>query len=78
MNGVTPVGLAMLAMERRFYARPGGKEQAIADEFGITATEYYRRLNQLINRPAALSADPLTVNRLRRLRASRGVRRRAG
>lgn len=39
MTALTPACLAMLAMERRFYARPGRKEQAIADEFGITATE---------------------------------------
>ena len=73
-RGLSEADLLMLAIERRFYARPGGKEQAIADELGLTATRYYQLLSQLINRPEALAADPMTVNRLRRLRARRRVR----
>ncbi len=71
MTALTATDLAMLAMERRFYARPGGKEQAVADDLGLTATRYYQLLSHLINRPEALAADPMTVNRLRRLRARR-------
>lgn len=71
MTALTDTDLLMLAMERRFYARPGGKEQAVADELGLTATRYYQILSHLINRPEALAADPVTVNRLRRLRARR-------
>ncbi len=74
MTALTAADLAMLAMERRFYAHPGGKEQAIADELGLTATRYYQLLSQLINRTEALAADPVTVNRLRRLRARRRAR----
>ncbi len=74
MTALTDTDLAMLAMERRYYARLGGKEQAIADELGLTATRYYQLLSQLINRPDALAADPVTVNRLRRLRACRRAR----
>jgi len=66
--------LAMLAIERRFYAHAGGKEQAIADELGLTATRYYQLLNRLLDKPEALATDPVTVNRLRRLRARRRVR----
>jgi hypothetical protein len=71
MTALTDADLAMLTMERRFYTRPGGKEQAIADELGLTSTRYYQLLSGLINRPKALAADPVTVNRLRRLRARR-------
>jgi len=71
---LTDTALLMLTMERRYYAHAGGKEQAIADELGLTTTRYYQLLSQLINRPEALAADPATVNRLRRLRARRRVR----
>lgn len=61
----------VLAFERRFYARPGAKEQAIVVELGMTPTRYYARLNALLDDPAAWAADPLTVGRLRRLRDAR-------
>ena len=62
---------AMLAFERRWWRYSGAKEQAIRDEFDIPATRYYQILNALLDAPAALAADPLTVGRLRRLRAAR-------
>jgi hypothetical protein len=39
--------------------------------FGMSAPNYYRVLNALVDRPEALAADPMLVKRLRRLRASR-------
>jgi hypothetical protein len=60
----------MLEFERQWWKHPGAKEQAIRARFGIGATTYYQRLNHLIDIPAALEADPVTVNRLRRLRAA--------
>lgn len=48
--------------------RPGAKEQAIRDRLDMGATRYYQLLNTLIDRPAALAHDPVTVGRLRRLR----------
>jgi uncharacterized protein DUF3263 len=62
---------AILAFERAWWSRPGAKEQAIADTFGLTATAYYQQLNRLLDLPAALAAEPVTVRRLRRLRAAR-------
>lgn len=61
----------ILAFERQWWRRPGAKEQAITDTFGLSVTRYYQLLNRLLDEPAALAADPLLVNRLRRLRASR-------
>lgn len=61
----------ILAFERQWWRRPGAKEQAIRDTFGLSVTRYYQLLNRLLDEPAALVADPLLVNRLRRLRASR-------
>jgi hypothetical protein len=61
----------VLAFERRWWRHAGAKEQAIRDIFGISATRYYQILNGLLDNPAALAADPVLVNRLRRLRAAR-------
>ena len=77
---VLPAGLSrreheMLAFERQWWRRPGAKETAIRDRFGLAPTRYYQVLNALVDRPAALEADPLLVRRLRRLRAARGQRR---
>lgn len=61
----------ILAFERRWWRHAGAKEQAIRDTFGLSATRYYQILNGLLDHPAALAVDPVLVNRLRRLRASR-------
>ncbi|MDQ6650411.1 MAG: DUF3263 domain-containing protein [Actinomycetota bacterium] len=61
----------VLAFERHWWKYAGAKEQAIRDLFDMSATRYYQVLNALIDRPAALVADPMLVKRLRRLRASR-------
>jgi hypothetical protein len=65
----------MLAFERQWWRHAGSKEQAIRERFGIAATRYYQRLNQLIDTEQALEFDPVVVGRLRRLRASRAHRR---
>lgn len=61
----------MLTFERQWWRRPGAKETAIRDRFGVTPTRYYQVLNALVDRPDALVADPLLVRRLRRLRLAR-------
>lgn len=63
--------LAVLAMERRRYRHQGAKEQAVRDELGLSAARYHQLLNALLDDPAALAADPVLVNRLRRLRHAR-------
>ncbi len=55
----------------RTWKRPGAKEQAIRDQLGLTPTRYMQLLNRLIDQPGALAYDPVTVNRLRRLREQR-------
>jgi hypothetical protein len=61
----------LLAFERQWWRYAGAKEQAIRETFDISATRYYQLLGRLIDRPEALAHDPMTVKRLRRLRASR-------
>jgi uncharacterized protein DUF3263 len=66
---------AMLEFERFWWRHAGSKEQAIRETFDLSATHYYRLLNALLDRPAAVEFDALVVGRLRRLRASRARRR---
>ena len=61
----------ILEFERQWWRLAGAKEQAVADRFGLSSTRYYQLLNALIDRPAALRADPMLVKRLQRLRSQR-------
>lgn len=62
---------AILDFERSWWREPGRKVQAIRARLGMSSTRYYRRLGELIDLPAALEYDPLTVKRLRRYRDER-------
>ncbi|WP_405685716.1 DUF3263 domain-containing protein [Streptomyces sp. NBC_00057] len=75
-----PVGLsardrAVLAVERQSWAGPGAKERAIRERLGISPTRYYQLLNALLDDRRALEEDPVTVNRLRRVRDAKRGRR---
>ncbi|HEV8560284.1 MAG TPA: DUF3263 domain-containing protein [Actinophytocola sp.] len=61
----------ILVFERQWWSHAGAKERAIREEFGLSTTRYYQLVNQLIDKRAALAADPMLVKRLRRLRAGR-------
>ncbi|MGL4173900.1 MAG: DUF3263 domain-containing protein [Actinomycetota bacterium] len=61
----------ILAFERQWWKYAGAKEQAIHDLFKMSATRYYQLLNALIDRPEAVSCDPMLVKRLRRMRDAR-------
>ncbi|MBQ0913976.1 MULTISPECIES: DUF3263 domain-containing protein [unclassified Streptomyces] len=63
--------LDILALERRSFSGPGAKERVIREELGLAPVRYYQLLNALLDDPRALAADPVTVNRLRRVRESR-------
>ncbi|WP_405657791.1 DUF3263 domain-containing protein [Streptomyces sp. RK9] len=62
---------AVLALERRGWAGPGAKERAIREELGLAPVRYYQILNALLDDRRALAHDPVTVNRLRRVRQAR-------
>lgn len=61
----------VLAFERRFWRRAGTKERAIRERFALSPARYYQLLNALVDEPAAVRADPVLVERLRRVRAGR-------
>jgi hypothetical protein len=77
LDGLTRRDRDILAFERQWWKYAGAKEQAIRELFDMSATRYYQVLNALIDTPAALTADPMLVKRLRRLRASRQRQRSA-
>ncbi|MEV7848760.1 DUF3263 domain-containing protein [Streptomyces cyaneofuscatus] len=74
-SGLSDRDRALLALERRSWAGPGAKERAIREELGISPVRYFQLLNALIEDERALREDPVTVNRLRRLKAARRERR---
>lgn len=62
---------AVLAFEKQQWQSTGAKEQAIRERFEVSASRYYQTLNALLDRPEALAAEPVLVNRLRRKRDAR-------
>ncbi|MFJ1789112.1 DUF3263 domain-containing protein [Streptomyces anulatus] len=74
-DGLSVRDRALLALERRSHAGPGAKERAIREELGISPVRYYQLLNALIDDERALREDPVTVNRLRRVRDAKRGRR---
>lgn len=68
---LSPREAEILEFERQWWRLAGAKEQAVSDRFGLSSTRYYQLLNGLIDRPAALRADPMLVKRLHRLRLQR-------
>ncbi|KRD17573.1 MULTISPECIES: DUF3263 domain-containing protein [unclassified Streptomyces] len=65
----------ILALERRGFLGPGAKERAIREELGLSPVRYYQLLNALLDDARALAHDPVTVNRLRRVREARRTER---
>lgn len=67
----------ILEFERQWWKFAGAKEQAIREQFEMSATRYYQVLNSLIDQPEALAFDPMLVKRLQRMRAARARARSA-
>lgn len=63
--------LGLLRFESQPWRSGPAKAAAIVEQFGCTPVRYYQRLNQLIDRPAAMAEAPVLVGRLRRMRARR-------
>ncbi|BDY33213.1 DUF3263 domain-containing protein [Mycolicibacterium mageritense] len=74
MDSLTDIEQQMLDLEGQWWATPGRKEAAISDQFGMSAARYYQLLNRLLGTREALAYDPITVNRLQRIRCSRSHR----
>jgi len=73
--GLSEFEVKMLEFERSWWRHAGVKESSIKELFNVTPPAYYQLLNNLIDREAAVLAEPILVKRLRRLRDSRTVAR---
>ena len=73
--GLSELEIKMLEFERTWWRHAGAKESSIKELFNLTPPAYYQLLNNLIDRPAALMAEPLLVKRLLRLREQRTASR---
>lgn len=71
VESLGPRERGILALERRGFGGPGAKERAIRERLGLAPVRYYQLLNALLDDPRALAHDPVTVNRLRRVREAR-------
>jgi len=69
--GLSEFEVKMLEFERSWWRHAGVKESSIKELFNLTPPAYYQLLNNLIDREAAVLAEPILVKRLRRLRDSR-------
>ena len=74
-SGLTELEIKILEFERTWWRHAGAKESSIKELFNLTPPAYYQMLNNLIDRPAALIAQPLLVKRLLRLRDQRTASR---
>ncbi len=61
----------ILDFEQSWWTRPEKKAVAIRTCFGISPTQYYRQLGELVDSGTALEDFPLLVRRLRRRRIER-------
>lgn len=61
----------ILDFEASWWLYPGPKDRAIREYVGMSSTRYYQALRRLMDDPAALEYSPLTVRRLRKVRATR-------
>lgn len=69
-TGLTEQQQTILDIECQFWRTAGAKEDAIRD-LGLTPMRFYQLLNQLVDSPAALQAEPGLVKRLARVRTDR-------
>jgi hypothetical protein len=76
--GLTELEVKILDFEKQWWRYAGAKESSIKELFNLTPPAYYQLLNNLIDREAALLAQPMLFKRLRRLRESRTEARAAG
>ena len=70
-SNLSDLEVRILDFERQWWKHAGAKDAAIRELFDLSTRSYYELLNNLIDREDALTASPLLVKRLRRLRQAR-------
>jgi len=74
-DGLDERSRSILDLEREAWRLTTSKERAIRERFGLSATRYHQLLTRILDDPASLAYDPMTVRRLRRVREARRRRR---
>jgi hypothetical protein len=72
---LTDLERELLDFAGTWWKYAGAQDQEIRDRFGLSATNYWQKVNALLDRPEALAYAPVTVKRLKRLRAERQAAR---
>lgn len=60
--------IRMLELAGARWRYAGSLEHVVRTELGMSLTRFWQRVSGLLDREDALAFDPVTVNRLRRLR----------
>ena len=68
VSSLSELELAILDFEAHWWRHSGTKAEGVHEKFGISLSEYYQRLNALLDNEIALAHAPLLVKRLRRMR----------
>lgn len=72
---LTDLDIRILEFERQWFRYTGARENAIVEAFDMSPTRYHQRLVALLDDAAAFEANPVLINRLRRVRDERRRRR---
>ena len=67
-TSLTDLEQAILDFEAHWWRHAVSKAEGVQEKFGISLSEYYQRLNALLDNENALAHAPLLVKRLRRMR----------
>ena len=67
---------AILDFAKTAPRHPGHLVNKVRETFDMGNTTYHQKLNRLLDHPAAMEYDPVTVKRYQRIRESRQARRR--
>nr|WP_244320598.1 DUF3263 domain-containing protein [Streptomyces melanosporofaciens] len=65
----------IIGLAARSFRTPGARDRVIREELGLSPTRYFQLLNGLLDDVRALAHDPVTINRLRRIREENRVKR---
>ena len=58
----------LLDFERSWWSAGTGRDEAVREQLAMSAADYHRAVNDLIDKPEALAYDGVLVRRLRRQR----------
>jgi hypothetical protein len=74
-DGLSDSDREILDFARKPFGYAGNHESAVRDQFGVTRTAYFQRLNKLIDHPEATKYAPDVVKRYQSMRAKNRTKR---